>query len=89
MGRRAWLVRRRFIYELDGWRGLAVLYVSGVSLIMRMVETPVFGKELNRLLSDDEYRALQLALLFRPEQGNGYSGQWRPPQTAMETQRAR
>ena len=37
---------------------------------MRFVETPVFGKELSRLLSDDEYHALQLALLFRPEQGS-------------------
>jgi len=33
------------------------------------VETPVFSKELSGLLSDDEYHALQLALLLRPEQG--------------------
>ncbi len=36
---------------------------------MRFVETPVFTRELRRLLSDDDYYALQLALLFRPEQG--------------------
>lgn len=36
---------------------------------MKFVETPVFTRELSGLLSDDEYRALQLALLFRPEQG--------------------
>ncbi len=36
---------------------------------MRFVETPVFTKEVCHLLADDEYRALQLALLFRPEQG--------------------
>ncbi len=36
---------------------------------MRFVETPVFTREVTELLSDDEYRGLQLALLFRPEQG--------------------
>ena len=36
---------------------------------MRFIETPVFTKELKNLLKDEEYRALQLALLFRPEQG--------------------
>ena len=33
------------------------------------VETPVFSSQLQGLLSDDEYRALQLALALRPEQG--------------------
>ena len=36
---------------------------------MRFIETPIFTKELKNLLGDEEYRALQLALLFRPEQG--------------------
>lgn len=36
---------------------------------MRFVETPIFTKEVRDLLDDDEYRALQLALIFRPEQG--------------------
>ena len=36
---------------------------------MRFVETPVFTKEVRDFLADEEYRALQLALLFRPEQG--------------------
>jgi hypothetical protein len=36
---------------------------------MRFVETPVFTRGLQNLLEDEEYRALQLALLFRPEQG--------------------
>jgi mRNA-degrading endonuclease RelE of RelBE toxin-antitoxin system len=36
---------------------------------MRFVETPIFTREMNRFLPDDEYRSLQLALLFRPEQG--------------------
>lgn len=36
---------------------------------MRFIETPIFTKELRTLLKDDEYRALQTALLFRPEQG--------------------
>ena len=36
---------------------------------MRFVETPVFTKRVRDQLADEEYRALQLALLFRPEQG--------------------
>ena len=36
---------------------------------MRFVETPVFTKRVKDLLPDEEYRALQTALLLRPEQG--------------------
>ena len=36
---------------------------------MHFVETPIFTREVTELLSDEEYRGLQLALLFRPEQG--------------------
>jgi hypothetical protein len=36
---------------------------------MRFVETPVFTKELRSAITDDEYQALQTALLLRPEQG--------------------
>lgn len=36
---------------------------------MRFVETPVFTAIIRDLLPDDEYRALQSALLLRPEQG--------------------
>ncbi len=36
---------------------------------MEFVETPIFSREIRVLLSDDQYRRLQLALLFRPEQG--------------------
>lgn len=36
---------------------------------MRFVETQVFTQEVTDLLSDEEYRGLQLALFFRPEQG--------------------
>ena len=36
---------------------------------MRFVETPVFTKRLKDLLSDEDYRTLQVALLLRPEQG--------------------
>jgi mRNA-degrading endonuclease RelE of RelBE toxin-antitoxin system len=36
---------------------------------VRFVETSIFTKEVRELLADDEYRALQLALLFRPVQG--------------------
>jgi mRNA-degrading endonuclease RelE of RelBE toxin-antitoxin system len=36
---------------------------------MRFVETPIFTKIITRLLDDDEYRSLQMALMLRPEQG--------------------
>ena len=36
---------------------------------MRFVETPIFTKELRSAIDDDEYQALQTALLLRPEQG--------------------
>ena len=36
---------------------------------MIFVETPIFTKEILTLLSDEDYRAIQLALLFRPESG--------------------
>jgi mRNA-degrading endonuclease RelE of RelBE toxin-antitoxin system len=36
---------------------------------MRFVETPVFTRELQNLLKDEDYRTLQLTLLLRPEQG--------------------
>jgi hypothetical protein len=36
---------------------------------MRFVETPVFTTAVTSLLSDEEYRQLQIALLIRPSQG--------------------
>ena len=36
---------------------------------MRFVETPVFTRIVDRLLDDDDYRSLQIALMLRPEQG--------------------
>jgi len=36
---------------------------------MRFIETPIFTREISAFFSDEEYRSLQLALLFRPEQG--------------------
>ena len=36
---------------------------------MRFVETPIFTKVIARLIDDDEYRSLQIALMLRPEQG--------------------
>ena len=41
---------------------------------MRFVETSVFTRQVTRLLSDDRYRSLQLALLLRPEQGSVIRG---------------
>ena len=36
---------------------------------MRFIETLIFTEEISHLLEDEEYRALQLALLFRPDAG--------------------
>jgi len=36
---------------------------------VRFVESPLFTKRVTALLRDEEYLALQLALVFRPEQG--------------------
>jgi len=41
---------------------------------MLFVETPIFAREVNKLLGDEEYHSLQLALLFRPEQGTLIAG---------------
>jgi hypothetical protein len=36
---------------------------------MRFVETPIFTRSVKALVTDEDYRALQLALALRPEQG--------------------
>ena len=41
---------------------------------MEFVETPIFTKEVHRHLNASGYRALQLALLLRPEQGKVIPG---------------
>ncbi len=41
---------------------------------MKFSETPVFTKDVRDLLSDEEYRGLQLALVLRPEQGSVIPG---------------
>jgi len=55
---------------------------------MRFIETPVFTRTVVKLLTDEQYRALQLALLLRPELGaviRGSGGirklRWSPPGT--------
>ena len=42
---------------------------------MRFVETPVFTVALRRHLDDETYRALQLALILRPAQGQIIQGE--------------
>ena len=36
---------------------------------MRFVETPIFTDAIVRLVDDEQYRRLQVALMLRPEQG--------------------
>ena len=37
---------------------------------MVILETSVFTRQVRELLSDDEYRALQIALVARPDAGS-------------------
>jgi mRNA-degrading endonuclease RelE of RelBE toxin-antitoxin system len=46
-------------------RTTPMAYYTGV----QFVETPVFTQQVGDLLEPDAYRALQLAIFFRPEQG--------------------
>jgi mRNA-degrading endonuclease RelE of RelBE toxin-antitoxin system len=41
---------------------------------MRFIETPIFTREVLKLLKEDEYRNLQIVLLLRPEQGDPIPG---------------
>jgi hypothetical protein len=38
-------------------------------LVVRFVETPIFTRLVTKRLDDEDYRALQITLLLRPEQG--------------------
>jgi hypothetical protein len=38
--------------------------------IMIFIETSIFTKEIQRLISDDNYRMLQTALMLRPDAGS-------------------
>ena len=40
------------------------------NVIMIFIETSIFTKEIKRLISDDNYRMLQSALLLRPDAGS-------------------
>jgi len=37
---------------------------------MIFIETSVFTREIKRLISDDDYRMLQTALMFKPDTGD-------------------
>ena len=41
---------------------------------MQFIETPIFTRVVNELLSDEQYRDLQLALLLRPNLGRTIRG---------------
>jgi len=40
------------------------------NISMIFIETSIFTKEIQRLISDDSYRMLQAALMLRPDAGN-------------------
>lgn len=41
---------------------------------MKFIETPIFSEDIDRELSLEEYRGLQLSLLLRPKQGDFIRG---------------
>ncbi len=41
---------------------------------MKIIETTIFTKKINTLLSDEEYRNLQSALILNPEKGKVIRG---------------
>ena len=41
---------------------------------MEFLETPIFTKQITRLISDEEYHLLQLQLAVRPESGDIIKG---------------
>ena len=59
---------------------------------MVFIETPIFTKEVSALLPDEGYRAMQLALLFRPESGEIIQGsgglrklRWKLPHAGQQS----
>ncbi len=46
------------------------MYANGVYLLMVIIETTVFTRQVKNLLSDDEYRELQVTLANKPNAGN-------------------
>jgi mRNA-degrading endonuclease RelE of RelBE toxin-antitoxin system len=53
---------------LDGTASLAYIF------FVVIIETPIFTKQISALLSDDEYRLFQAALLDRPDIGKVIPG---------------
>lgn len=41
---------------------------------MNFIETPIFTRRVNEILTDEEYRQLQIVLLARPETGDVIQG---------------
>ena len=41
---------------------------------MEFIETPIFTREIKKLLPDEEYHRLQIALLIRPDAGDLIQG---------------
>lgn len=41
---------------------------------MKIIETPIFTRQVNEILNDDEYRLLQIALVLRPDLGKIIQG---------------
>ena len=57
--RRNWKIKR--LDKVRRWRTIKVLMI--------IIETPIFTRLIKELMSDDEYRTLQEALIQRPDLG--------------------
>ena len=62
------LVRRYVIGVHCGVRQWRMRHPAERSLV-EIIETPVFTQQVRRLLTDEEYRLMQLALVLRPHGG--------------------
>lgn len=55
--------------DVRQWRILTIPNPTGVYAKMIFVETSIFTRQVQKLLTDDEYRELQQALVDRPDAG--------------------
>ena len=56
--------------DIRHWRILLASGLTGVNATIVIVETSIFTRQVQELLTDDEYRELQKVLVNRPDAGS-------------------
>jgi mRNA-degrading endonuclease RelE of RelBE toxin-antitoxin system len=56
--------------DIRHWRILLASDLTGVNATMVIIETSIFTRQVQELLTDDEYRELQKVLVNRPDTGS-------------------